>query len=79
MDVKAQAVNQVTISSVIHDDKGKPVAGALVSGNDGKTTALTDLSGRFSITVPANSAVLVNAKGYKTYTFQAGTAYSINY
>lgn len=70
MDVKAQGVNPVTISSVIVDDKGKPVTGVLVSGNNGKTTTLTDNSGRFSIIVPPNSALSVNAKGFKTQTLQ---------
>lgn len=73
LGVKAQDVNQVNINSVIHDDKGKPVAGALVSGNDGKTTTYTDQAGRFSITVPVNSVVLVTAKGFKIQTLRAGS------
>ncbi|MDB5246911.1 MAG: SusC/RagA family protein [Segetibacter sp.] len=70
--VKAQDANRVNINAVINDDKGKPVAGALVSGNNGKTTTYTDQAGRFSITVPANSDVLVNAKGFKIQTLRAG-------
>src|ERR1043165_3868761 len=62
----------VSITSIVHDDKGRPVSGALVSGNAGNTTATTDQSGRFSITVPANSVVLINAKGYKMQTWGAG-------
>ena len=68
MNLKAQDVNQVNIKSIVHDDKGRPVAGALVSGNEGKTTAYTDEAGQFSITVPANSVVLINAKGFKMQT-----------
>ena len=72
MDLKAQVVNQVTISSVVYDHKGQPVSRALVSGNKGKTTVNTDENGRFSISVPANSVVSVSANGFKMQTFNAG-------
>lgn len=70
--LKAQGVNQVNVNSIVLDDKGNPVAGALVSGNEGKTIAHTDKAGRFAITVPANSVVLINAKGFKMQTVRAG-------
>lgn len=73
MIVKAQESRQVTVTSIVHDEKGRPVSGVLVSGNEGKTTAYTDQSGRFSITVPVNSVVLLNAKGYKMQTLRAAT------
>ncbi len=72
MVLKAQEGKHVTVTSIVHDDKGKPVSGVLVSGNAGNTKAYTDQAGRFSITVPANSVVLLNAKGYKMQTLRAG-------
>ena len=69
--LKAQNVNEVTIKSVVHDEKGAPVAGVLVSGNEGKTVTYTDKSGAFTITVPANSVVLINGKGFKMQTVTA--------
>ena len=71
MSLKAQNVNQVTISSVVHDNKGKPVSRALVSGDGGKTTAYTDETGRFSMTVPANSVLSISAQGFKMQTLRA--------
>src|SRR5438046_21731 len=71
--VKAQEGRQITVTSTVHDEKGRPVSGVLVSGDAGKITAYTDQSGRFSITVPANSVVLINAKGYKMQTLRAGS------
>lgn len=71
--LKAQEVSQVTVTSIVHDEKGTPVPGVLVSGNAGKTTAYTDKSGKFSITIPANSVVILNAKGYKMLTLRAGS------
>ncbi len=71
MNLKAQDVTQVNVTSVVYDDKGAPVPGALVSGNEGKTVTYTDKSGKFSITVPANSIVLITAKGYKIQSLRA--------
>jgi TonB-linked SusC/RagA family outer membrane protein len=68
---KAQEITQVTVKSIVHDEKGKPVSGVLVSGNNGKTTTTTDNAGKFTIIVPANSLVLINAKGFKMQTFRA--------
>jgi TonB-linked SusC/RagA family outer membrane protein len=67
----AQNVDQVTVKSIVHDEKGRPVSGALISGNEGKTVVYTDKEGQFSITVPANSVILINAKGFKTQTVRA--------
>jgi TonB-linked SusC/RagA family outer membrane protein len=67
----AQNADQVTIKSIVHDEKGRPVSGVLISGNEGKTVAYTDKEGQFSITVPANSVVLINAKGFKMQTLRA--------
>lgn len=72
INLKAQEVNQVNITSFVFNDKGKPVVGALVSGNEGRTTAYTDEAGRFSITLPANSAVSIRAKGFKSQTLGNG-------
>jgi TonB-linked SusC/RagA family outer membrane protein len=70
--LKAQNVSQVNISSIVHDEKGRPVSGALVTGNGGSTVVYTDNSGHFSITVAENSIVSVNAKGFKMQTLRAG-------
>jgi len=70
-NLKAQNVSDVTISSKVHDEKGAPVVGALVSGNEGKTIVYTDQDGAFAITIPANSVVLINAKGFKMQTLRA--------
>lgn len=68
----AQTVQQVTVASVVQDEQGKPVAGVLVTGDAGKVRAFTDETGRFSISVPSNTVVLVNGKGYKIQSLQAG-------
>lgn len=72
LNVKAQNADQVTINSVVYDDKGNPVPGAVVTGNDGKTVVYTNEGGQFTIAVPANSILSINAKGFKMQTFRAG-------
>jgi TonB-linked SusC/RagA family outer membrane protein len=71
ISAKAQTANQATVKATIHDDKGQPVVGALVSGNEGKTVVYSDNSGQFSITVPARSVVLITAKGFKVQSLRA--------
>lgn len=68
---EAQTANQITVKATIHDDKGQPVVGALVSGNEGKTVVYSDNSGQFTITVPARSVVLITAKGFKVQSLRA--------
>ena len=73
MHLSAQQVNPVNIKAIINDDNGMPVAGAVVSGDGGKTVVYTDKAGQFEITVPANSVVLINARGFKMQTQRAGS------
>jgi TonB-linked SusC/RagA family outer membrane protein len=70
-NLRAQNVSEVTIKAVVHDEKGAPVSGALVSGNQGKTVSYTDATGAFTITVPANSVVLITGKGFKMQSLRA--------
>lgn len=69
--LKAQNGGEITVKSVVHDEKGAPLSGVLVSGNEGKTVVYTDQTGAFSITVPANSVVLINGKGFKMQSLRA--------
>jgi TonB-linked SusC/RagA family outer membrane protein len=71
LEANAQNADQVSIKSIVYDDKGNPVAGALVSANQGKTETYTDESGQFTITVPAQAFVLITAKGFKMQTLRA--------
>lgn len=61
----AQKGGQVTISSIILDQAGRPVTGAFVSVNGGKIVAKTDKNGQFKVDAPANSTVTIKARGFK--------------
>src|SRR5690606_32118331 len=65
--------NRVTIESVVTDEDGNPIAGALVYGNEGSVVVKTDESGRFSIAVPSsNRNLLVESDGYESAVFGPG-------
>lgn len=70
-NVSAQKANEVSVKSTVYDDKGRPVAGAVVTGNEGKTVVYTDASGAFALTVAPRSVVIINAKGFKMQTLRA--------
>ena len=62
-------VSQTTVESVVVDENGKPVAGALIRGNEGSVFTKTDNSGKFTITVPAQSSLLIESLGYEPAFF----------
>ena len=68
---KAQNANEVIVKSIVVDDKGKPVAAAIVSGNEGKMVTYTDILGGFTITVPSNSLLSIKAKGFRSQSLRA--------
>jgi TonB-linked SusC/RagA family outer membrane protein len=68
---KAQKENFVTIESVVKDDAGNPLQGALIYGNEGGTVAKTDASGKFTITVPQRTDIYIQAAGFESKLFTA--------
>ena len=69
--IQAQEVTEINISSVVYNEKGSPVDGAIVSGNQGKIVAYTDKTGKFSIKVPINSDLVISAKGFRSSVIKA--------
>ena len=61
---KRQLQKLVTIESVIKDDAGTPVPNAVISAKEGATQVLSDADGRFTIEVPENTEILVEAEGF---------------
>jgi hypothetical protein len=62
----------VTISGTVKDTGGRSIAGVLVSANNGGTSATTDASGNYSLTLAYNYSGTVTAT--KTdYTFEPAT------
>lgn len=69
---ETQAVPHVTVHGVVSDEVG-PVAGAaVIPGGVIQSGVVTDLDGRFSITVPRGTPLTVSSIGYKEMTVVAG-------
>lgn len=71
--IQAQQVSEkmITVESVITDDAGNPIPGAAIYGYEGAVRTITDASGKFTITVPEKTDILVEAEGYKSNTVDA--------
>ena len=66
-------VAAVTVSGTIKDEKGEPLVGASVVQKGTANGAVTDLDGRFSVTVPDGKAILViSFVGYETQEVTVG-------
>ena len=77
--VEASAQNK-PISGTVTDAAGVPVVGAavFVVGNT-STGVMTDMDGKYTLSVPQNSAIAVSCIGYATQTIQIGaeTVYNV--
>ena len=71
------AFAQQKISGVIRDSQGEPVIGAGVVQNGTNNGAVTDVDGRFSLSVPVGATVTVSCIGFKdeTFTVDSRTSY----
>ena len=62
----AQQVSQgeVTVTGTVTDEKGEPLIGASVFVKGTTTGVITDLDGKFTITVPADAPLEISYIGY---------------
>ena len=73
--LSATAFAQVKISGTIVDEQG-PVIGATVMVQDTSNGTITDMDGKYTLSVPANASVVVSCVGYRDVKFkvEAGKA-----
>lgn len=65
-------IAQMHITGQVVDEKGEPVTGATIQVKTKKNLGgITDVNGRFSISVPANSILIISYMGYKTQEVKA--------
>jgi TonB-linked SusC/RagA family outer membrane protein len=63
-NVWAQKEKLITVESVVNDEEGNPLENVAVFGGSGY--AKTDAQGRFTISIEADSKVILEAKGFET-------------
>ena len=66
------AVAQQQISGTVRDSSGETVIGAGVFLKDSTTGTVTDVDGKFTLSVPSGAVVTVSCIGYKDATFTVG-------
>lgn len=67
------AFAQQRISGTITDSSGQPVIAAGVVQKDTQNGAVSDVNGKFVLSVPAGATVVVSSIGYKDFEFTVGT------
>jgi TonB-linked SusC/RagA family outer membrane protein len=65
-NVLAQKEKLITVTSVVTDDAGKPIANAEIFGGD--SYAKTDVQGKFTISMETDAKLVVEAKGFERVT-----------
>jgi TonB-linked SusC/RagA family outer membrane protein len=62
----------VTIESVVQDEKGNPVPGAIVYGNNGIVYTKTDATGKFKISIQDQTNLLIESDGFESAVYKSG-------
>ena len=65
--------NTVTVKGVVKDDAGEPVIGASIIEKGTRNGTVTDIDGRYTITVKKGAHLVVSYLGYTTQTVPAGS------
>lgn len=62
-----QNVNQqqITVKGTVVDVNGEPIIGASIAAKGGTTGTITDIDGNFSLSIPANTQLVVSFIGYE--------------
>ena len=78
-ELQAQTVQteQMTVSGTIIDDSGLPVIGAGIFEKGTTNGTVTDIDGRFSITVNENAVLSISCVGYVTQEVQTAPGQTI--
>lgn len=71
-DFQATVRNEVTVSGTVKDLNGSPIPGATVTIPGTIFGTVTDLEGRFSMSVPAGATIVVSFIGYDSKTIPIG-------
>lgn len=61
----------ITFSGVVTDSTGNPIDNASVFANQGAVETTTDINGKFSINVNADSYILIESKGFNSVSILA--------
>ncbi len=69
---ETQKSKDFLLQSTLKDDQGNPIKGAGIYANEGASFTTTDESGKFSISIPLEADLLVEADGFESKVFKSG-------
>ncbi|WP_163381519.1 SusC/RagA family TonB-linked outer membrane protein [Cyclobacterium sp. SYSU L10401] len=67
-----ESVRDLTIQGTILDENGQPMPGATITVAGSNTGTVSDIDGKFSLTVPDQASIVVSFIGYTTQTIEVG-------
>ena len=65
--------DDITITGTVMDENGAPLPGATITVQGTTTGTVTDIDGKYSLTVPDEATLVVTYIGYETQRIQVGT------
>lgn len=68
----------VTITGTVLDNNGQPIPGATVSVPGTSIGTATDLDGKYTLTIPDNSSIVVSFIGFESQTIEVGNQSTID-
>jgi TonB-linked outer membrane protein, SusC/RagA family len=75
--LSAQTAMKIGVKAIVRGTGGGPVAGAIVSTNNGEEKTVTDNKGLFSLNVDENSGLSISAAGYSTQSVNASAVLKV--
>lgn len=75
---KAEKEKKIIVESIVKDEKGNPVSGATIFGNEGAVVTKTDEAGKFTIAISEQTDMLIESDGYESAVFKAGDIKTLN-
>ena len=70
----SEQLQAITIKGKVTDTKGEAIIGASILEKGTSNGAITDLNGRFTLTVKAKASLVISCIGYKTSTVAVGSS-----
>jgi TonB-linked SusC/RagA family outer membrane protein len=69
--LKAQKTTLINVQTIVQNDNGNPISGAVINTQEGRYYAKTDKTGAFTIKCTTDALLTIEAKGYKTFVISA--------
>lgn len=73
-----ERIEDISVTGIITDENGDPLPGATITVQGTTTGTITDIDGRYSITVPEEASLVISYIGYQPKIISVGNQTEIN-